>query len=290
VTDPAGPAIARQRLAQRLRELRKDREIATAVAADAMRWSAPKLNRIENGRVTIEPIAVKALLEYYGVQDDAEIDQLMRLSEISRERPWWRERGVPDEFKEFIGYEAEAAHLYANQASFITGLLQTRDYATAITSLILGLAVSDPAVTEVVNVRMRRQEALLQRLDGDDPPHLTHALDEAVLLRRVGGDRVMADQLDHLLEMMKRPTVRIVILPLTLPGHPGLAAHFELLNFAGEEDDNLVYIESLGTDFLVRNSDDLESTMRTMNALIALGLTNEESAARISAIRQGIKR
>src|SRR6476619_1770645 len=65
MTEPVGPAIARQRLYTYLRERRESLGHPAATVARKMRWSPSKLNRIENGVVTIQPIEVKALLEFY---------------------------------------------------------------------------------------------------------------------------------------------------------------------------------------------------------------------------------
>jgi transcriptional regulator with XRE-family HTH domain len=289
MTEPVGPAIARQRVHTHLRELRKALDLPSATVAKAMRWSVPKLNRIENGRVTIEPIAVKALLEYYGVTDADEIQRLMDLSETSRERPWWRDRVLSEEFREFVAYEDEASHLYAYQASFVPGLLQTAEYAAAITSLIRGTPPGDPGATEIVDVRMKRQESLFRRLDSENPPALTHALDEAVLLRRVGGDRVMAGQLDHLLAVAARPTVQLIVLPLSLPGHPGLGGNFELLEFGSHEDTDIVFIESATSESILRDEQDAARIRRTMHALLETGLSGDEATWAIQKIRRSVR-
>jgi transcriptional regulator with XRE-family HTH domain len=289
MTEPVGPAIARQRLHTRLRELRESRPIPAHRVATAMRWSVSKLNRIENGRVTIEPIAVKALLDFYDVTDSDEIQRLVELSEISRERSWWRDRVLTDEFREFVAYEDEASHLYAYQASFVPGLLQTAEYATAITSLVRGTPAADAQSIEIVDVRMKRQESLLHRLAGSNPPALTHALDEAVLLRRVGGDRVMAGQLDQLLELARKPTVELIVLPLSLPGHAGLGGNFELLEFAGDEDADFVFIESPTSQFILRDEDDARGIRRTMDTLVKTGLTGDDALNAIKRARKVLR-
>jgi transcriptional regulator with XRE-family HTH domain len=289
MTEPVGPAIARQRIHHRLRQLREELDLPAQTVADAMRWSLSKLNRIENGKVTIEPIAVKVLLEYYGVKDPGEIDTLMNLSETSRERTWWRERALSDEFKDFVAYENEASRLFAYQASFVPGLLQTPDYAAAITSAIVGKDMEDPAVVEIVEVRMKRQESLHLRLNGDRPPTLNHAIDEAVLLRPVGGDRIMAEQLDHLLAMAARPTVHLTVVPLSLPGHPGLGGNFELLEFAGDKDGDVVFIESPTRDFLLKDPKSQKLSRNNMEKLLGAGRSGAETVRMIRKIRRSLR-
>lgn len=289
MAETVGPAIARQRLHTRLRELREELELPAQTVARQMHWSLSKLNRIENGRVTIEPIAVQVLLGLYGVTDPGEVQRMMEFSETSRERPWWRDRDLSDEFREFVAYEDEASHVYVYQVAAIPGLVQTAEYATAVTSLIKGTPVGDAKATEVVDVRMKRQEALLHRLDGAGPPALTFAIDEAVLLRRVGGDRVMAGQLDWLLRLAERPTVEFVVLPLGLPGHAGLGGNFSLLEFAGVQDADIVFIESPTSEFILRDETDARTIRRTMETLIQTGQTGAEAIAAIARARQSIR-
>ena len=290
MTEPVGPAIARQRIHHRLRQLREERGLPAQTVADAMRWSLSKLNRIENGKVTIEPIAVKVLLEFYGVDDPGEIDTLMNLSETSRERTWWRDRALSEEFREFVAYESEASGLFAYQGSFVPGLLQTPAYAGAITSVIVGKDVDDPAVAEVVEVRMKRQESLHHRLDSRHPPTLYHAIEEAVFLRPVGGEQIMAAQLDHLLEMAARPTVHLILVPIGLPGHPGLGGNFELLEFAGDKDADVVFIESPIRDFLLKDRRSRQLARGNMEKLLGAGRPGAETVRTIRELRQALPR
>jgi hypothetical protein len=155
--------------------------------------------------------------------------------------------------------------------------------------MIRGVEPDDPGLVELVGVRMKRQESLFHRLDGELPPKLTHALDEAVLLRRVGGDRVMAAQLDHLIDVAGRPTVRLAVLPLSLPGHPGLGGNFELLEFAGNEDDDIVFIESPTSEFLLRDEHDRMPIRRTMRRLLETGLSGDDAVKAIKKARRAIR-
>jgi transcriptional regulator with XRE-family HTH domain len=289
VTEPVGPAIARQRLHTYLRERRESLGHSASVVARKMRWSQSKLNRIENGVVTIQPIEVKALLEFYGVQDAAEVERLMELSEISRERRWWREEKLSQEFKDFVAFENEAAVLYGYFALFIPGLLQTREYAAEITSPAILEAVEDSTGTNLVEVRRKRQETLIDRLDGGHPPTLHMAIDEAVLLRPVGGSRVMAEQLDHLLEMAKRPTVHLTVVPLRLGAHGGLGGTFELLEFAGRQDEDVVFIETPADDFLLTDKTKTETFRKIMEDLLSSGLSDAEGLKEIRKARRTLR-
>src|SRR5690349_24063418 len=116
MTERVGPALARMRLSNQLREMRDDRPAAEV--ARAMHWSLSKLNRIENNKVTIQPVEVEALARHYGVRDQAEIDHLVQLSVASRQRMWWRDETehLQEEFLSFIAFENDASHLYGYQS------------------------------------------------------------------------------------------------------------------------------------------------------------------------------
>lgn len=245
-----------------------------------MSWkSLSKLNRIENGVVTIQPIEAQVLLEVYGVTDREEIETLKHLAAISRERMWWSKHSTSPEYKEFIAFENEASHLYAYQALLVPGILQTPDYARSSVSQLLRRSPDDAAVQERLEVRMNRQASLMSRLDGDDPPALTQAIDEAVLRRPVGGTAVMRAQLQHLVDMAARPTVTLVVVPLSGEGHPGLGGNFELLEFAGRSDADVAFVESMVRDVLVSDRE-LTKTLREI-----IEVLQEEGAAGPEAVK-----
>jgi hypothetical protein len=269
MSEPVGPAIARVRLSTHLRTLRGDRPAAEV--ARAMPRSLSKLNRIENNKVTIQPVEVEALAHHYGVREPAEIRRLVDLSLISRRRMWWRDEHehLDEDFINFIAFENDASHLYGYHASLLPWPLQTPEYALAMTSSILRKPIDDPDVRKVVDVRLKRQETLRDRLDGDFPPRISLAVDEAVLLRPVGGDEVMTAQIDHLVAMAARSEVQVVVLPFRLGVHPGLGGTFELLTFSEDEDLDVVFIETPATGFLLTDAADTTPFREIMDELLA---------------------
>ena len=286
MTEPGvGPAIARERLRLRLKELRDQRGMSPAEVCKAMSWkSHSKLNRIENGVVTIQPVEVQVLLQVYGVVDHEEIESLKQLAAISRERKWWSKHSLSSEYKEFIAFENEASHLYAYQALLVPGILQTPDYARSSISQLLRLSPHDKSVDERLDVRMNRQASLMVRLDGADPPALTQAIDEAVLLRAVGGVDVMRAQLRHLLELAERPTVTLVVPPISGGGHPGLGGSFELLEFVGRGDADVAFIESMVSDTVVNEPEQTATLREIMDVLVEECPTGPDAVKQIKKI------
>jgi len=281
----AGPTVARERLGTRLRSLRESLGIPAAEAAREMYWSVAKLERFESGAVAIAPAEVRILLDFYGVRNKKEAAILLGLAATARERGWWRRHRLTKEYRQFVGHEIEASRISIYQALFMPGLLQTEDYAQAITAKILMKSADAQDVRARIEVRMARQRSLLERMDGTVAPELIVALDEAVLRRPVGGIAVMRRQLDHLLEMAARPSITVVVLPLRLEGHPGLGGTFELLEFAGSGRPDMLFLEAVTHDFIVTEEAATAPYRESMKALQEVGWSGEAATGAIREIR-----
>jgi hypothetical protein len=288
MSDRIGQAVARERLRARLVELRSLSGLGPDDVIKRTHWSASKLNRIETGAVTVQPTDLQALLRLYELKDADEVDRLINLAVVSRRRAWWSGYQLSPEYKEFVAYEDEASRISVYQALFVPGLLQTEDYARAITTSVVRKKPDDAEVEKVIAVRMRRQQALFDRMTGDDAPEFVALLDGAVLERPVGGSAVMRKQLDHLLEVAQRPHVRLVVIPLRHGGHAGLGGIFALLEFAGAADPDVVFIESTVKDFVVRDEDVTAAYHDIMEAIIAAGLTREAAYDEVRRIRTAL--
>ena len=269
MAERVGPALARMRLSTQLRELREERPAADV--ARTMHWSVSKLNRIENNKVTIQPVEVEALLHLYGVTDPAEVERLVGLSVASRRRMWWRDEHehLDEDFLNYIAFENDAAEIFGYYATWIPWPMQTPAYAAALTSSIMRKPATHPDVRKVVDVRLKRQETLRERLAGATPPRVSQVIDEGVLHRAVGGDRIMAAQLDHLVEVAGQPGFRIVVLPFRLGAHPGLGGPFELLSFSEDDDLDVVYIETPANDFLLTDAEETATFRAIKDELLA---------------------
>jgi hypothetical protein len=75
------------------------------------------------------------------------------------------------------------------------------------------------------------------------PPSFWAVLDEGVLRRRIGGAKVMADQLVHLAEMGERASIKIHVIPAEAGAHMGLLGALAVAGFAGDAL-GIVYFES----------------------------------------------
>jgi hypothetical protein len=188
----------------------------------------------------------------YGVTDPEARDACLGMVKASNEPGWWHRYTnlLADWFQDYLGLEESASRIQTCEQQFFPGLMQTEDYARAIATHGWSDLSSHSADLQV-SVRMRRQ-ALLAR---PDAPKLWAVIDESVLHRPIGGRRVMLAQLDHVLELTKRPNITLQVVPYQLSGYVAEGS-FTMLRFDEPELPNVVYIEHLsGALYLDKRSD-----------------------------------
>jgi transcriptional regulator with XRE-family HTH domain len=281
-----GPSVARERLRQQLRELREGKGLSTSEVAAAMEWSASKLSRIEKGDVTVQPLEVRALLNLYGVTDDAGVQALTGLARRSRTRQWYSKHKLNGDYQKFVAFEYEAARINIWQVLFIPGLLQTREYAVVTTSAATRKGADDEYVKARVDLRLDRQGAFRDRLRQPDPPRLVAVIDESALRRPIGGPEVFVGQLDHLIDLGKDTSAyTIAVMPLGLTHNPGFVGTFELLQFAGTGPDALFVEAAASTDDLTMDADTTSFYRDVMADLLAVSLTGDAALDLIRGIR-----
>lgn len=238
MADDMGSTVPRRQLGRALRELRTEARMTLDGAAEAMQCSRQKMWRIETGLGPVRALDVKALCELYGATPDL-AGALTALAAETEAKGWWHSYGdaVPDWFELYVGLESAASRLREHDDTLVPGLLQTPGYTRGVYQNRPNMATDE--LEEVLEVRRRRQEILVRRLP--KAPKLEWVLSEAVLLRRVGGPAVMAEQLDRLLERTELPNVSIRVLPLSAGAHYGaLAGAFVMLDFHASTESSLI--------------------------------------------------
>jgi transcriptional regulator with XRE-family HTH domain len=258
-----GPAVARIRLGTRLRRLREEAELSREDAGEAIRSSASKISRMELGRTAVKARDLTDLLALYGASDEAEREGMLALSRHGRVSGWWQDYGdaVPAWVKPYLGLEQAARLIRSYDVQFISGLLQTPEYAKAVFSLPGGS--SGERAERQLAVRMRRQEILRRT----DPPHVWAVIDEAALRRPVGGTAVMRAQIEHLLEISQLHHVNIQVLPFRAGGHAAGGGPVILLRFAADQLPDVVYLEQLTSAVYPSSTTDLAYYWDMLNQL-----------------------
>jgi hypothetical protein len=260
----AGPTVRRMLLGAQLRRLREARGVSREDAGWEIRGSESKISRMELGRVGFKERDVADLLTLYGVEDPAEREALLVLARQSNHPGWWHTYGdlLPNWFLSYLGLESAASLIRTYEVQFIPGLLQTRDYARAVT--LLGHRNASAAeVDRRVQLRLARQRVLTRT----EAPQLWVVMDEAVLRRPIGGPAVMRAQLEALLEATRLSRVRLQVMPFDIGGHAGAGGAFTILRFADEDLPDVVYIEQLTSALYLDKREDVDHYVAAMERL-----------------------
>lgn len=253
MTDGASKAetveVKKRRLRGALRQARLDATMTQRAAAEQLVWSTSKIVRIEQGIVPVTPTDVRAMLQLYHV-DESRIKELVELAKDAREDKGWSAFNdvLSQASLELFGNEPTAKVIYKYEPSVVPGLFQTQDYAR---SLLRALGNSEYQVERRLEVRAQRQRLL----DRPIHPELNFILGEAALIRPVGGDDVMREQLAYLLELSKRDDISIFLLPFSAGAHRGMGSAFTVLQFDDPLLPDLLYLENAERESVSRDEE-----------------------------------
>ncbi|GAA2738453.1 helix-turn-helix transcriptional regulator [Actinocorallia aurantiaca] len=187
-----------------------------------------------------------------------------------------RRRVLHQGFGEFLRHEAKSIGIRGFAAQIVPGLLQLEDYARAL---------MDPAeLSETLDARVAGRMERQSIFTRDLPPKALYVLDESVFRRPVGGPKVMAAQIDHLIGMAQSPQVQIRILPFDRITPVALIGGFILLSF--EREPELMYIESASFSQLVDSREVLFNAGVDFNTMMGEALSQADSIAFMSRIRE----
>ncbi|WP_416519097.1 helix-turn-helix domain-containing protein [Streptomyces achromogenes] len=283
-----GPAVRRRKLGAELRALRTGAGLTSGEAARLVGWHQSKVSRIETGASGVKPADLRLLLDAYGVRDRHLRELLLILAgseETSGRHRWWHAyRGVlPPTYRDFISLESQASAMRTLETTVVPGLLQTAEYARAVTRAAVK-DLDEDRLDTLVEVRLARQDVLRS----DPPLVLSAVLDEAVLRREVGGPGVMARQRRRLMEAARLPQVRLQVLPFTAGAHIGLTGPFVIFSFPSTSDLDVVVLDQLTSSLYLERKEDLVAYSEAFSTLQFHALSPEDSLDYIAGIGDGV--
>ncbi|MBV6702134.1 helix-turn-helix domain-containing protein [Kitasatospora aureofaciens] len=187
-------------------------------------------------------------------------------------------------FPEYARYEALAEQIRIFEIDVITGLLQTRAYATAIE---MGYARQGGATPEQAEERIEFRLARQQVLERTPPPLLHAVLDESCLRRVIGGRDVMVEQLLHLEQLADRSNVVIQVAPYSLGENRPFTRVAHLLTMPNRK--ILAYGEIEQRGYIDRDSQSVAALTKSYDRLAIEAMNQAESLALIRSVRRDLE-
>ncbi|MEU9468496.1 helix-turn-helix transcriptional regulator [Streptomyces avermitilis] len=278
-----------RRLGAELLRLRDAAGKTQQQAADIISATNSKIVKMERGWVPMRDPDIRALCEFYALDDRKAVARLLDLARLDRERRkakgWWQDSPHPGTLSEYIALEDAANRVRTWQLSLIPGLFQTAEYARSLAvSEGAGMWEDPDEIERLVEIRMRRQA----RLHKESPLHVYAVVWEAALRQLIGGSDTMRAQLEHLLEMAKLPNVRLQVLPFRAGGHPCITGPFTIVSFAETEAVDVVHADTTVSTVWVENEAESAAYSAFFDRTARLSLAQHDSVLLIDTIRQEI--
>ncbi|MFD9815842.1 helix-turn-helix domain-containing protein [Streptomyces sp. NPDC059080] len=256
---------------QRLRMLRDERGWTQDELGQRMGYSGTHVSAVETGRRSPTTHFSHSADKVFGTGDLLE-----------RQGRAVRHTALLEGFPEYVGFEGRAVELRLFQIGIVPGLLQTPEYAEAITmGAVRRGAITELQAEERLTLLARRQESLRR-----DPVPLIYAvLDESCIRRVVGGPDVMAAQLDQLKEFAALPSSVLQLAPYDLGERRAFDLPVTLLILADRS--HIAYAESAQQGRLERDTRYVQPMMTAYHQLQAEALSQAASVAMIEQLRKG---
>jgi len=190
-----------------------------------------------------------------------------------------QEEAFPTWYAPIAGVERESSKITGYEPSFITGLLQTPEYAR---TLVRARRPQDDeeTVESTVQARIDRQGILVR----PKPPLCWWVLAETVIRQAVGGPEIMGPQLDKLIKAAEAPGTVIQVFPFSAPDYAGTDGLLHLYERPGVP--TVAYTECVGGGRLIQDQQEVSDLATVIGALKASALSPRDSVQLMRTIRR----
>jgi hypothetical protein len=278
--DAYGATIAKRRLARLLTEARENSGYTANTVCDILNWGRGKVGRFEANQWKRPELSdIRDLLRIYEVSGEL-AEQVEELAVKARARAWWRD--VPEIFdSEFPGFENDATTIQLFMPLILPGLLQTAAYAEAL----LRAGPRPPAWRRKSLESRKRRREILDRADGT-APELSAVVTEASLQYKWGAREDRREQVEHLIELAKRPNVNVRIQRFEDGPPVGMVSMVNIFGFRDDEP-SIVFVE---TDYAIEEVSKPESVRSYLESFERAGDAALEPADTIGYLERLGKR
>lgn len=267
-------------LGKALRDARLDKKIGLREFAKSLGRDPSLLSRWETGDRTPPPTEVAQILGNLRITG-RRYDEIIELAH-GADDPLWLATTLPEQRAQLaalLDFESTASVITDVSPLLVPGLLQTRQYATAI--MVTG-SVPQEEISTRVTIRMGRHEVLTR---DNDPVRLVAYIGEAALRQKIGGRAIMAEQLARLIEVAARPNVEVRVVPFDSEWHPGLEGPVLLIE--SETEPPVAHLEVRTSGLFMHTWADVDA-YRTGAAKVAeQAMSAEDSLTVIALARAG---
>ncbi|WP_280378018.1 helix-turn-helix domain-containing protein [Nocardia wallacei] len=201
---------AREALGLRLREIRRTAGLNGRQLASLAGWHESKVSKIEYGKIKPSDADLRAYCAHSGALDQLP-DLAATLHHIEAAYLEWRRilnTGTKRVQNETVKLAQQTKLMRIYQPIMVPGILQTADYAAAVLRKSIDFFHVPDDLEQGVAKRLERQQVLYH-----GKRQFRIIMGEQALHTTVGGDDIMAGQLDRLIAVIGLPRVLVGIVP-----------------------------------------------------------------------------
>jgi transcriptional regulator with XRE-family HTH domain len=264
---------ARENVARRLRDLRRNAGLTVTELASRCGWHHAKTSRIENARTPPSPTDIRLWCRATDAVD--QVADLIAASQHAESlyREWRRRArtGLAKLQESYTELYRSTELLRVYSPVVVPGLLQTEGYARALLSMSARFLEVPDDGPEAAAARLQRSQVI------HEPGHrYVFLIEEAVLHYQLGDGDAMAAQLGHLLTAGALPQVSFGIIPTgTRERVLWPQETFDV------HDDTLVSVELLSAEVNVTQPSEIALYVRAFEQLRSMAVYGADARALI---------
>ncbi|WP_406114086.1 helix-turn-helix domain-containing protein [Kitasatospora purpeofusca] len=265
---------ARQALADRLQDLRRDAGLTGRELSARCGWHPAKTTRIQKGESTPSDSDIRAWCAACGAENHIPALIAASRSVASMYVEWKRlqRAGLQQLQETYTRSYRDSRLLRFYSSDVVPGMLQTPGYAAAILSRFADRASSPDDLEQAVAQRMLSTGAM-----HEGNHRIVCLVEESVLRHRIAEPAVMADQLVQLLSIKALPRVSLGIIPFTAERTIWPVETFHVV------DDRLVEVELVTARVRVTNPHEVGEYLETFGELQEFAVYGREAGALIAS-------
>jgi len=282
----SSPYVRQRRLSNELAKLLKDNDCTAEQLAAATRLSKQRISRIMRCRVRPNIEEILRILNHFDVERGYR-SLIVDITRDAQERGWWeshaQEMGVRQATIASLEWGTEEICEY--QLNFVPGLLQTESYTRARITADRQIYQATFDAEHVVEARRTRQ-VLLDRPGG---PAYEVVIDELALRRPAAPVRVLAAQLDHLVDLgHNHDRIRILVLPMSahIRGHAVPRSAFSIYRYPDSGDPVAVAVDTNTSDQVLIGGDEVQRYLALYARLQEAALSPADSLDFLAKLAQ----
>ncbi|MER5350821.1 helix-turn-helix transcriptional regulator [Kitasatospora sp. NPDC002551] len=278
------PTLRQRRLGAELRRMREAAGLGGSQLARLLGVTPALVTQMENGKSAVSVERLREIAAACVCTNKPLVDALADMIK-QPDAGWWEAYGdgLATDLLDVAAIEGHARRVSTYSITFLPGLLQTPAYAASVFARAV-----PPLPSADVDLRMAFRLQRQQAVRSGATPY-TAFIHEAALRMQFSGPKVLADQLEVLVDDSEDPVVSIRVVPFDVEALPGPSENFVYAEGPVPELDTVQIDISFGCP-LFDTPSDLSNYREVLASVASVALSEGESRDFIRSVKSEVVR